>query len=453
MARRAAVSFISFATALCFVVQPAAAQALNLIRDTEIERVLKSYEDPFLNAAGLDPAAFKVYLLNDPTVNSFAAGGQNIFIQTGMIMYVDKPNELKGVMAHETGHVAGGDLTRDSSAIAKASVPMLISMAAGLIAMVAGAGEAGMGIMMAGQQIAEGQFMAFSRVQEATADQRGMKYLTATHQSGRGMLHVFERFADEEAMATTQIDTFARDHPASRDRVAALQALVDASPYKDAEDSPADLHEYKMIKAKLSGYLEDVPTVLNRYPITDTSDVARYARAMAYFRQPNMKMALAEINSLIKDEPKNPYFYEVLGQIYVEMSRPVQGIAPYQKAVDLLPDAPLLRIDLAAAQLATENKQLAQAALDNLKIAMQQENDNAFGWYQMAQAYSDMNNEPMANLATAERFYAVGSYPEAGRFAALAQRNLMEGSPDWQRAVDIMSAAGPAAKKQHDDQQ
>jgi predicted Zn-dependent protease len=430
--------------------QPAAAQGMELVRDTEIERVLKSYEDPLLVAAGIDPATVKLYLVSDPEINAAATQSpmaneeEDIVVNTGTFLQLDSPNEIIGILAHETGHIAGGHLVRDAAAIQKASIPMLIGMAVGIVAMAAGAGgEAGMGAIMMGQQAAEAQFLAFSRAQEATADQMGQRFLMKTHQSGRGMLQVFEKFANDEAMSAYYKTPFISDHPADRERVDLLSREVDASPYKDVPDSPQAIHEFHMIQAKLAGYLSRPDAVLQRFPLSDQSEEAHYARTMAYFRMPDMKKALEEINILVKEEPNNPYFWEVLGQINVDMAQPMKGVGPYQKAVDLLPDAPLMRIDLAAAQLATEKPPLAKAALDNLKIALRQENDNTFAWYEAAQAYSQMGNEPMANLSTAELNYSGGNMRDAARFATMAAHALPKGTPDWQRANDIMAVIGP----------
>lgn len=441
---RALIFIGTFVGGLLGTLVPAAAQGLAILRDAETEHVLKSYEAPLLTAAGIDPAAFHLYIVNDNSVNAFVAEGQNMFIQTGILLWVKTPNEMTGIMAHETGHMAGGDLTRGSDAMDKASVPMLISMVAGIAAMIAGAGAGGFAIMAAGQDIAMSQFLAFSRTQEATADQRGIKYLNATHQSGRGMLRTFERLANEEAM--TEHGAFASDHPASRDRVLALEQLVEASPYKDVKDPPEAQHELEMIQAKLRGFIMPVDSVLQYYPATDQSKEARYARAMAYFRKPDRDKALAEINSLVKEEPNNPYFYETLGQIYVAMAQPLKGIGPYQKAVDLLPNEPLLRVSLAGAQLATDDPSLAKPALANLKVALQQQNDDPYTWWQAAQAYGELNDEPMAQLATAEQHYAVGDMYGAARFATLAEAKLKQGTPEWQRANDIMTVSRPTRR-------
>ncbi len=454
---RAAAFLCGFFGSFAMLTGPAAAQGILLLRDTETERALLSYERPFLQAGGLEESAFHLYLVNDPTVNSFVAEGQNMFIQTGMILFAHNANELKGVMAHETvkgvmahetGHIIAGHLSRDTEAIQKAMIPMLLSMIIGIAAIAAGAGEAGMLILMGGQGVAQAQFDQFSRVQEATADQIALKLLNKTHQSPRGLLVTFQRLADDEARSAYHMDPYASDHPMGRDRVANLEAEVDASPYKDVPEDPAVEHEYEMIQAKLAGYVEPIQVVLDRWPPSDTSKVARYARAMAYSRMPDLPKALAEINSLIRDEPNNPYFYEVLGQIYVSMAKPELGVTAYQHSVQIMPDAPQLRVALAAAQLATEKPGLAQPALDNLKVAIQQENDDAFTWYEAAQAYSQLGNEPMANLATAERYYSVGAFMQAAQFASRARHGLAQGSPDWQRANDIVSISMPLARQQ-----
>jgi len=446
--RRVAYAVASMVVATCVITNQAAAQSIDLLRDTEIERWLHQNEDPILRAAGLDPATVRLYLVNDPTINAFAAQSpsatesEDIFVNAGLIMELKTPNQVIGVLAHETGHIAGGHIIRDADAMRKAMVPMLIGMVVGIAAAAAGGGEAGMSAMAMGEQAAMAQFLQFSRVQEATADQMGQRFLLATHQSGRGMVEVFERFANDIAMSAYYNQPFISDHPADRERIALLQREAEASPYKDVQDSPEAVHKFHLIQAKLAGFLSKPETVLNRYSLTDQSQEARYARAMAYFRKPDLQKALAEINSLVKEDPRNPYYWEVLGQIYVDMSQPEKGVAPYQKAVDLLPDAPLLRISLAAAQIATERPALSKPAVENLKMALNQENDNTFAWYEAAQAYSDSGNEPMANLSTAELDYNVGNFRDAAHFATLAEHRLPAGSPDWQRANDILSVAG-----------
>jgi predicted Zn-dependent protease len=285
-------------------------------------------------------------------------------------------------------------------------------------------------------------------VQESTADQIAAKLLLATHQSPMGMYHTFQRFANEEAMSAYKVDKFAVDHPTGQDRVFDLQDMVDASPYREVQDSPEALHTFQMVQAKLGGFVLPVKEALATYPESDTSEPARYAHAMIYLRQPNLAKAMTSINSLIAEEPNNPYFYEARGQIYMSMAKPAQAIPDYQKSVSLRPQAPQLRLALAAAQLATENDALAAPALANLKAAILVEDDDAFTWFETAQAYSMLKNEPMANLSTAELWYNEGDMKKALVFAMRARGKLPQGSADWQRASDIIGAAAPLAAQQ-----
>ena len=430
----AALTFTYLGTA------PANAQGISLLRDTETEDMLNSFEAPLAKAAGLNPVP-RIWLVGDPEVNAFASygdGGENIFIMSGIVLYTKTPNELIGVMAHETGHIKAGHLSRGEVGAEKAAIPMLLSMIIGVAAMAAGAGDAGMVIMSAGAAIAQAQMAAFTRIQESTADQIALKLLSATHQSPMGLYSTFERFAVEEAQSAYKVDKFAVDHPVGQDRLADIETGVNSSPWRDVRDPPQVTHTFEMVQAKLAGYTLPVQEALDRYPESDNSEPARYARTMIYLRKPDLAKALSTTNSLIQDEPNNPFFYEVLGQIYVSMAKPQLAIPAYQKAVDLRPNAPQLRLGLAVAELATEDTRLASAALQNLKAASLIENDDVFTWYETAQAYSMLKNEPMANLSTAEAYYNSGAMKQAAVFAMRARRGLDQGTPDWERANDIV---------------
>jgi len=440
------------ATAVALLTSQSSAFAKAGIRDAEIEKILRGYSEPIFKAAGLDTNAVTVYIINDPSLNAFAAGGQNVFINTGMIMTVDTPNELKGVIAHESGHIAGGHLARGPEAASKAEVPMLIGMLAGIAAIAAGAPDIGMALLIGAQSITQRELLAYSRDQESRADQAGVKYLNATGQSPRGMLSVFDRFAEEEAMSGYRQDPFVRSHPLSRERISALQDLVDKSKFKDKPDTVQELADYAMMRAKLRGFIETPEIVLRRYPVSDRSASARYARAAAYFRGADLDRALPEIDSLIAERPNYAYYWELRGQILVESSRPKEGVPAYRKAVELAPDESLIRASLGAALLATEDAAVVAEAKTHLKRALQDEPDNAMAWYYLADAYARTDDDAMAALATAERYYAIHAFPQAMTFARRAQDKLKEGSNDWQRANDILAIAqAEAAKQDRDD--
>ena len=446
--------FVGFFGCLAAFTAPASAQGLLLLRDTETERALRSYEDPLLRAGGVDPAGVHIYLVNDPTVNSFVAEGQNMFIQTGMIMFAKNALELIGVMAHETGHIVAGHLSRDTAAMKKATIPMLLSMVIGIAAIAAGAGQAGMldparwprrgaGAVQRVQPGA-GIHRRPDRDQAARQDRTSRRADCWRRSNVSPTKKRWRPIASTRSPSTIPWDGIAL-RISRRGRGLALQGRSGRSgsraPVRNGAGQARRLHRTD------AGHVQS----LSREPTR--SKPARYARAMAYLRKPDLPKALLEINSLIKDEPNNPYFYEVLGQIYVSMAKPLLGVAAYQKSVDLMPNAPQLRVGLAAAQLATERPDLANPALANLKVALQQEDDDSFTWYEAAQAYSMMRNEPMADLATAERYYNAGAMLQAAQFATRARHGLAQGSPDWQRANDIVSWPCPRCAPNNTDHQ
>jgi predicted Zn-dependent protease len=227
----------------------------------------------------------------------------------------------------------------------------------------------------------------------------------------------------------------------SRERSSALQGLVDSSPYKDKPDTPQELTDYKMMRAKLRGFIERPEVVLRRYPHSDKSQPARYARAAAYFRAADLERALPEVESLIAERPDYAYFWELKGQILVESSRPKEGVPAYRKAVELAPGEPLIQASFGAALLATEDASVVGEAMKHLKLAITKEPDNAMAWYYLADAYSRSGDDAMAALATAERYYSLRQFPQAMNFSKRAQAKLKEGTNDWQRANDILAVS------------
>ncbi len=429
------------AVAIATVAVVAPANAGSGIRDAEIEKTLREYGEPIWKAAGLDPKAIHVYIINDPSINAFVAGGQNIFMNTGTIMELDSPAQLKGIIAHETGHIAGGHLARGPEAMSKAEIPMIISMVAGIAAIAAGAPDVGMALIVGAQGVTQRELLAFSRQQESSADQAGVKYLTSTGQSANGMLEVFNKFADQEALTGNRQDPFVRSHPLSRDRIAALEAMVAASPFRNKSDSKADIETYAMLRAKLRGFIDSPEVTLRHYPESDKSQPARYARAVAYFKGADLETALAQINSLIAERPTYPFFWELKGQILVESAKPTEGVPAYRKAVELAPEEPLLQASLGAALVATEDPKMMEEAKGHLKLAIDLEPDNAMAWYYLASVYDSEGNGGMAALATAERDFAVQDMGGAMQFAKRAQKDLKQGTQDWQRANDILAVA------------
>jgi len=427
-----------------------AADDLNYIRDAEIESTLRTFYNPIFKAAGLDPAAVHVYIVNDPQLNSFVAGGQNVFINTGTIMRSETPNQLVGIVAHETGHIADGHLVRFDEAMRNASIESMIAMAVGVGISLLGRGSNATGAAAAaGAEVGMRKFLNFSVAQEASADRAGLRFLDKTHQSARGLLQFFEILQQDERLSGIEEIPYLRTHPLTSERIETMREHVQNSPYSNNPDPPDWIELHKRMKAKLIAFLQPPADVLQRYPASDTSIATRYADAIAYYRIPELKKALALINGLIADEPRNPYFEEFKGQMLFENGHVQDAVEPYQKAVALAPDVALLRVELAQVELETPDPALARDALVNLKNADIYENENPDLWRYMAIAYGRLGDQGETALAQAEQAIAEGDQQMAKHKAADAVRLLPPG-PSRLRAEDIQLEAQQMERDHHD---
>lgn len=421
---------------------------LNLIRDAEIEGLMRLYSRPIFKAAGINPDDVKVYLIADPRINAFVAGGQRIFINTGLITRSETPNSVIGVLAHETGHIAGGHLAKMNSALAQASSEQLIGMLIGMAAMVGGAvsgsndaAKAGQGIVMGSQGLGQRSFLSYQRGMESTADESALKYLAATRQSGKGMLTLFSLLANESLASTSKADPYLFSHPMPFDRIRALETKIKASPYFDKPDDPALLLRHKLAQAKLSGFIDSAQIVFQHYPSTDTSLPARYARGIAMFRHGDIKNAIPVINSLTQELPQDPYFWELKAQAYLENSRAEEGLPAIRKARALLPNNALLMVLEAQILLGTENSSHADEALKVLRLAKKTEADMPAIYKYQGQAYAVKKDYPRAELSTARFAWLTGDKKLAIEKATRVQAFYKHGTPEWLEANDILTFA------------
>ncbi|MEI7932776.1 MAG: M48 family metalloprotease, partial [Alphaproteobacteria bacterium] len=383
------------------------------------------------------------YIVNDRDLNAFVAGGQNLFLNTGLIMKTKNPNELMGVMAHEIGHMAGGHLVRNDEGTRAAIVTQFITMGIGLAAAFAGHDARGAAVIMASAgEFATLQYFTFTRVQESSADQAAATYLEASGNSGKGLVEFFNNFKYEEVFADPEKkDPFFRSHPLTSERIEALRETVVHNPHYSAKDTPENLAQHAIMIAKLKAYMNYSVITLTDYPETDTSFPARYARAIAYYKDVETTKALDALDGLIKDNPDNPYLEEFKGQVLYERGRVAEAAEPLRKAVELAPKAPLLRFSYAQTLLATRTPDNIKEALDTLIPAVNLERDNGEGWRLLADAYEKSGNSPMAKLSTAEGAFQSGNMIDARNFARRAQEALPKDTPEYRRASDIVSAA------------
>ena len=447
------------AAAIALASQPAAAQpkpgGLPIVRDAEIEQLMRDYTAPILKAAGLSQQNVQVVLINERAFNAFVMDGRRIFINTGALMDAKVPNEIIGVLAHETGHMAGGHLARLREQLANAQTASIIAMLLGVGALAAGAstrtagggnlGQAGMAAIQGPQEMIRRSLLSYQRAQEESADRAAVKFLNATGQSAKGMSSTFKRFVDDMMIISSRIDPYQQSHPMPRERVAALEDLVKTNQYWDRTDPPELQQRHDMMRAKLAGFMERPDTVARRYPASDTSMPARYARAISTHRFGDVNSAVSQVDGLIQVQPNNPYFHELKGQILLEGARPAESIPPLRRAVALAPSAALIRIMLGQALVATGEPRYSDEAISLLRVAMAREPDAPEVYAQLAMAYGRKGEYAEADLASAQSALVRGDQKTARELAARAKTRFPTGSPGWVKSDDIVGLKQPAS--------
>jgi predicted Zn-dependent protease len=443
------------AAAIALLPLPAAQAQMKgppVLRDTETEQLLREYTRPILRVAGLEKQNIQMVIVNEGSFNAFVADGRRIFVNYGAILQSETPNQIIGVLAHETGHLAGGHLSKLREQLANAQTQMIIAMLLGAGAMVAGStrgsGSAGNnGLANAGaaaiagpQEMIRRTLLSYQRQQEENADRAGVKFLTATQQSPKGMYETFKRFTSESLFAARGADPYLQSHPMPAERVASLQEFASASPYWDKKDDPALQLRHDMVRAKISAFMERPETVYRRYPQTNDSMPARYARAISTYLHGDLRSALAQIDALIQVQPNNAYFYEVRGQALLEGGKPAEAIPALRKAVALSNNAPLIEMLLGQALVGSDNKAYTDDAVRILRSAVAREPEAQLGYMQLAMAYGRKGDYAEADLASAQAAYLRGDNKTARELATRAKTRFAVGTPGWVKADDIVAS-------------
>jgi len=427
--------------ALSVAVQPVAAQSI--LRDAETEALLHDMAAPLIRAAGLEPRNVSIVLVGDRSVNAFVAGGQAVYINSGLIETAASAAEVQGVIAHELGHITGGHVISDAGGKAATGISLL-SLLLGAVAAAAGSPDAAMGVLMAGQQAAMGKYLAFSRSQESSADAAGAQYLSKAGISGRGSIDFFKKLENMEfryGYIPKDDDEFSSTHPMTGDRIATLQDTYEKDPAWNVPSDPAIEARFARIKAKLLGYLEEPRRTLVKYPVSMTTVPARYARAYAWHKDAQLDKALAETDALLTTAPDDPYFLELKGQVLLESGKANEALEPLRRATLLTSHQPLIATVFGHALIATENPENFREAEQVLKAAVARDRENPFAWYQLGVVYAARGDMPRARLASAEQQVLGGRFAEAAASAESAEAGLARGSSDWLRAQDIAMQA------------
>jgi len=424
------------------------AASIGLIRDAEIENNIRLYSTPVFRAAGLDPGSVNIYIVNDNSLNAFVAGGQNLFLNTGLIMRSDSASQIIGVIAHETGHISGGHLSRIRDAMSKSSIPSILSFVLGGAATLAtGRADVGAAIIAGGSNASMRNFLSYTRDQEASADQAALKLLDSTNQSSQGFLEFMRILEDQELLSTASQDPYVRSHPLSSDRIITIANHVAKSRYSSKPDSPEFVTMHARMKAKLTAFISSPGATLRRYKPADTSLDARYARAIAHYRSADLDKAFAELDPLISEHPNDPYFIELKGQILYENGKILESLPFYEQASQLLPESAIIRKELASVQLGLEKPELLEPAIRNLRYAISKEPKASGTWRQLAIAYGRSGDKGNSSLALAEEALLIDKPEIAIYHAGLAERLFKEGTREWLQAQDIQIAAKDLEKR------
>lgn len=416
------------------------AYGASIIRDSEIEDVLQSISRPIFKAADLTPENIRVYIVNDPQINAFVSGGQNIFLNTGLIRQSDSPEMLIGVIAHETGHISGGHLLLNTDEIKGATIKSTLGYILGIAAAAAGSPGAGQAIAAGGIHVAQRQYLKHTRTQEEAADQAALTYLDKIGYSAEGLRQLLTVLYNKQSVLVGELNPYTLTHPLHRERISHIENHLKNSPYANRKIPVRTLEQFARAIAKLDAFLDTPEQTLQRFPPENTQTNARYARAIAYYKIPDLAKSLNEIDTLIRQSPEDPYFNELKGQILFENGRVVESIVFYEKARYLLPDDALLKIQLATAQIASQQEDMRESAINNLQQALHQDKDNLFAWRQLAIAYGRGGQLGMSNLALAEEALRLGNKEDVKKFVKLAREHVKTGSPADLRLNDISAS-------------
>ena len=442
---RAVVRLLSAAIILtALTIAPAESQGkrIGLVRDAEIENIIRRYATPIFDAAGLSAESVNIHLVNDNRLNAFVAGGQRLFINTGLLIRAENANEVIGVIAHEAGHIAGGHLARIQDELRNAELKSILAAVVGVaVGAATGDGAAAGTIIRGGQGVAITDLLKYSRTQESAADAAALKYLDETGQSARGMAEFFRLLQNDMRMQGGRENPYLSSHPLTIDRISAVENHLALSRYAEAKPAPREIIDHQMLRAKLIGFMQPLGSVLRTFPETDDTVPARYARSMAYYLEANLAVALPLIDGLIALNPEYPYFHELKGQMLFENGRIEEALAPFGRSVELAPEEPLLRTALARAQIETGNAQLLDEAQAHLEAAAGREPEMREIWRLSTIVNGRLGRMGEMALAQSEYELLGGEHVAARALADRAIDQLATGSPGWLRAQDIRAEA------------
>ena len=393
------------------LVVDANAGAPSLISDDQSQTLLSKIIRPLFNAAGVSFDENKIFIINDNSLNAFVTGGNYMFVHTGTLINADNINELSGILAHETGHIAGGHIVRQQIRIEQLQALSVASLiAAGAAAAASGRGDAALAVMLGAQSSLINSLTSYKMQEERSADESAVKYLDATKQSPLGLKNFMKKIQNVNKLSGYEENPYFRTHPLSREREEFFNLASKNSVYKSS--SPLDA-EFKVVKAKLSAFLLDVNQAQKLYPKTDKSVDGKYANAIIEYRKANYQEALRILDDLIQKEPSNPYFYELKGQFLFESGQVKKSVTEYEKALKLKPNSKDFMLSWSHALLEAEHSKQDLQKIINTLNKVQIKSPSTTAWLLLARAYEENNQHAHMLYASAQYSFANGNIKTA----------------------------------------
>lgn len=419
----------------CFLSLPVC--AATLINDTETEQLLMQLVEPLADAADIPHGRLRVHIINDDAFNAFVRGGEEVFVYTGLLTQIKSPAALQAVIAHELGHTLGGHMVQMSARMDAEILRTIIVQALGVGLMVAGGNPAaGAGVMAGSSGIAQQSMASFSRDEERMADNLGLALLVKANLDPNSLVEVLEQMRDMTGELESRVNPNRINHPLTTERVKNAREHIGAMkevPKIDPKILAKQNADYELVRAKLIGYLDSASQVRAKYPSTDTSNPALYARAIAHMQSGNLAAAKTHTQALIDRDRNNPYFYELLGDIEYQYGHYDDSVDAYEHSLKLSENAPQIQTALALVLSDRRKSGDTEQAIELCKRALLKEPAPLTYWV-LAKLFDDGKSD----WAMAEYYNMVGKSKESKRYAKKAQSTLPKNSPEYIKSGDLL---------------
>ncbi|MCT4635968.1 MAG: M48 family metalloprotease [Rickettsiales bacterium] len=432
MVRNFLLSIVLFFSSFAF----AGNNNIQIISDAEIENNLKSFMEPLVRAAKLNPKKINIHIVADPTLNAFVTNGTEMFINSGLIIkFAYDPNVLYGVMAHEIAHIYAGHLVRMRGDYENMSKIAMGGAALGLALALAGAPEAGTTMSLGTMQAAERGMLSYSREHETEADKIAIDLLYKTHNNGEGLIEFFQYMNQRERSISP--DPYARTHPLNNDRIASINNSIKSKLGKFGDNITPDIRfKFKRMAVKLNAFLSSPSEVINKYKHN------KYGLSIGYFRLGKFKEAINLLDQVIKLEPNDPYLWELKGQFYFENGKFDDAVKYYQKALNALPNDNLIRIETATAKInlakGPKDYQLLNSSTKLLKQVLIDKPRDLAAHFMLSRAYGELGDKTKAISALADYYFYQGAYQKSQTLANKVIKMSSPTSREYIRASDII---------------